>query len=211
MRRLVGMLFLLVAPGLLFAAPANFAQGKDFAVIAPSKLLPRQASKRVMVTEFFSFGCPWCFKLEPTIEQWQKQLPKNVTFERVPVVFEQGWQYYARAYYIADSLGLTHKFMPLLFSAVQKQGLNLKSNAAMIDFFVKNGVSKDIVSSAFESSPTIDAKMSLGAIKMQAYQIVAVPALVVDGKYRTDLRMAKGDSKRMLQIVNYLVKKTNNK
>ncbi len=206
MRRLSLILLFLIMPCLTFAASAQFEKDKDYAVVSASKIAQQQ-SKKIIVEEFFSYGCPWCFRLEPSLETWQKQQPAYVKLERVPVVFEKGWQHYARAYYIADSLGIEKQLTPVLFKAVQKQGEYLQNDANMIALFTKNGVKQDVAQSAFQSSPVIDAKLSEGASLMQAYQVMAVPTFVVAGKYRTDLSMAKGNNQRLLQIVDFLVKK----
>ena len=60
--------------------------------------------------------------------------------------------------------------------------------------------------SAFENSPAIDLRVNNGTNLMANYQISAVPAFVVNSRYKTDLQMA-GDQQRLLEILDYLVKK----
>ena len=207
MRRIGFLSFILVLiPALVFAAPkANFVEGTDYQVL--SDVPVAHNNKQVEVVEFFSFGCPWCYRLEPSIDQWVKTKPKNVEFKRVPAVFQPGWQIYAKAYYTAVALGVEDKIVPKLFAAVQDNGQKLSTEEDMAEFFVKHGVKKEDFESAFSFSPSIDLKMNQGDKLMREYKIFQIPTIVVDGKYYTNSQMAKGDSQRLLDTVDYLIKK----
>lgn len=189
---------LLLVPSLVFAA--DFSEGKDYQVIHN---IP--APKTPTVTEFFSYGCPWCYRIEPQLTQWS-QLNRGATIDKVPVVFRPEWALYAKAYYTAKTLALADKLTPLLFKAIQDEKKPLNSTSAMIDFFVAQGVDRDIAKSAFEHSPTINMQMDNGMALMAQYQINAVPAFVINNKYKTDLRMA-GSPERLFALIDYLCKK----
>lgn len=161
---------------------------------------------KITVTEFFSYGCPWCYQFEPQLHKWLKTKPDNVEFNRAPVIFERYWDNYAKAYYIASALGIEKKMTPKLFKAIQDQNKTLGTLSAMKDFFIAQGVKKDVAQSIFEDSPSLDAEVKQGPQLMQAYQIFVIPAIVIDGKYRTDLRLAL-DEKKLIRIMNFLVEK----
>jgi thiol:disulfide interchange protein DsbA len=193
---------LLLLPTLALAA--SFVEGKDFQIVQnPSA---NAASKQPLIEEFFSYGCPWCFKIEATIEPWISSLGDNVKFERIPVVFKPSWDLYAKAYYTAKILALSDKLNPLLFKTIQVEKNPLESKQSMINFFVAQGVDKEVAKSAFENSPTIDMHVQSGMKLMSIYQINAIPAFVVNQKYKTDLQMA-GSPQRLLEILNYLARK----
>lgn len=200
LKKLIAILFLL--PTLVFAA--DFIEGKDYQVIANP---PAMTSKTPLITEFFSYGCPWCYKIDAPLNQWISSLGHSVQLERVPVVFKPDWELYAKAYYTTKVLALTGKLSPQLFKAIQEEKRPLNSKQAMIDFFVAQGVDREIAKSAFEHSPTIDMQVSNGMTLMANYQINAVPAFVINNKYKTDLQMAQGQE-RLFQILDYLIKKT---
>jgi len=200
LKKLLSILVLL--PAMVFAA--DFTEGKDFQIIAnaaDSKL------KGPAVTEFFSYGCPWCYKMEAPFNAWVGKLGKTVKMERVPVVFKPNWELYAKAYYTAKTLALGEKFNVVMFKAIQDEKQSLSTKQAMIDFFVAHGVDKEVAKSAFESSPTIDMRVNNGMALMAHYQINAVPAFVINNKYKTDLQMA-GSPERLFQIMDYLVRKS---
>ncbi|STX50118.1 thiol:disulfide interchange protein DsbA [Legionella busanensis] len=190
----------------ILAQAENFVIGKDYEVIksAPTK------NTKVTVTEFFSFGCPWCYRIESNLDQWVKQQNGKIHFIRIPVVFNKDWSYYAKAYYTAELLNLSDKLNPLLFKAIQVDKASLNNNQAMINFFVKQGVDKETAESAFMHSPTVDMKINKGNAKMAAYHINVVPSFVVNGQYKTDLQMAQNEE-RLVKILNFLVNQTNQK
>ncbi|CDZ76032.1 Thiol:disulfide interchange protein DsbA precursor [Legionella massiliensis] len=207
LRRLVSII-LLVLP--LIATAEDFVAGKDYELISSSSATTAEKGK-VSVLEFFSYGCPWCYKIEPTLMDWVKKQGDNIQFSRVPVVFHKDWVYYAKAYYTAKLLNLDSKFNPLLFKAVQaKNGPTMSSNEAMINFFVAQGVDPATAKSAFENSTTVDMQVTQGLALMSQDHINGVPALVVNNQYKTDLQMAK-DINRLLQILDFLVAKAKEK
>lgn len=193
---------LLLLPALTFAA--EFTEGKDYTRVSSPQITK---SKTPVITEFFSYGCPWCYKIETPLTEWTDKLGKNAQLERVPVVFKPNWELYAKAYYTAKTLALTDKLSPDLFKAIQEQNNPLASKQSMVDFFVTHGVDREIAKSAFENSPTIDMRVSNGMSLMAQYQINAVPAFVVNNKYKTDLQMA-GSQERLFQILDYLIRKS---
>ncbi|MBN9231189.1 MAG: disulfide bond formation protein DsbA [Legionella sp. 40-6] len=195
--------FFLLLPTLVFAE--NFVQGKDFQLVTPPAGTSRD--KVPLVQEFFSYGCPWCFRIEEPLQQWRSQKGNAIQFERIPVVFKPSWELYAKAYYTAKTLAMNEKFTPLLFRAIQVDKNNLESAPNMINFFVAHGVDREIAKSAFEHSPTIEMKVQTGMALMGSYQINAVPAFVVNHKYKTDLQLA-GSPERLLSILDYLSKKS---
>jgi len=196
-KRLLAVLLLL--PTLVFAD--TFVAGKDYEVISSTDAA---STGKMPVTEFFSFGCPWCFKLEPTLDAWVKKHQDKVTFSRMPVVFHPEWTYYAKAFYAAQLLGIGDKMNPLLFKAIQTDKKPLNSDQSMIDFFVAQGVDKATAESAFTHSTTIDMKIAEGSALMAAYHINAVPAIVINKRYKTDLQMAQGEE-RFFKILDYLI------
>ena len=191
---------MLLVPTILFAD--NFQAGKDYIVLPAAS----QQNTGTEVVEFFSYGCPACYRTEQPLEQWLNSRKGQFVFERVPVVFHPEWKIYAQAYYIAKALSLNEKLSPLLFEAVQKHRNPLSSSKEMIDFFVKQGVKRDLVESAFNDSTQIDLEIAQGMRLMGSYQIRSVPSFVINGKYRTDGELA-GSPERLFKVIDYLLKK----
>lgn len=181
----------------------NFVVNKDYEVINTTA---SQSSKKIKVIEFFSYGCPWCYRIEPTIEKWVKKNNDLIEFTRMPVIFNKDWVYYAKAYYTAELLNMNAKMSPLLFKAIQVDKKKLTTNQSMIDFFTTEGVNKAVAESAFTHSTTIDMKIAEGNEVMAQFHITGVPAFVINNHYKTDLQMAQSEE-RLVQILNYLITK----
>lgn len=191
---------LILFPTLLFAD--EFKAGKDYAELP---VAARQDGQPQLL-EFFSYGCPACYRIEKPLEQWLATKKGTFRFERVPVVFHPEWKIYAKAYYIAKALSMSEKLSPLLFDAIQKNHQGLSTSKEMIDFFVAHGAQRELLESAFNDSTQITLEVGQGMQLMSRYQIRAVPAFIINGKYRTDGEMA-GSPDRLFQVIDYLLKK----
>lgn len=200
-KKLIGLFIFL--PVIALAEP--YIEGKDYQLLSSPEITENK-NKTPIITEFFSYGCPWCFKIDTPLKEWVNKMGGTIQFERVPVVFKPDWELYAKAYYTAKILAFSDKLNPLLFKAIQEDKKPLNSKQLMVDFFVTQGVDKEIAKSAFENSPAIDMRVSEGMALMMRYQINAIPAFVVNNKYKTDLQKA-GSPERLFQILDYLVKK----
>lgn len=208
MKKRLGLFLLLLSSTFISYATPTFVVGQDYKVLDTSSA--RGLSKTagaISVKEFFSYGCPWCFKLEPELKKWKETLPKKVYFERIPVVFEAGWDVYAKAFYASSLLGIESGMSSAIFDEVQEKEKKLDNNQAMINFFVKNGVSDKIAQSAFLSSPTIDAKVVDGIQQMQALQVNSVPSFVINNRYKVDIAMMEGDANKLFRVIGFLIAK----
>lgn len=207
MKKQLFLILLFLIPGFGFAE--TFSAGTDYVVIAKNK---KDATNKetVKVTEFFSYGCPWCYRIEAKLQTWVTQRGKNITFNKIPVVFNKDWEYYAKAYYTAEALSLVKQLSPALFTAIITERRQLNSNQAMIDFFTSHGADPILVKSAFLQSPSIDVEINQSKNKMVKYQVNAIPAFLVNNQFKTDLQMAKNET-RLFAILDFLVKKSTEK
>ena len=182
---------------------ANFIEGQDYEVITETSLINNKKDVAI-VTEFFSYGCPWCYKLEPALDKWLSQQGSKTHFKKVPVIFNKDWEFYARAFYTAQALALNSKFNPALFKAIIDDKQVLNTSEAMINFFIKNGVDAATAKSAFTHSPSIDLDIANSQRLMTKYRIAGVPAFIVNNRFKTNLEMAKSE-KRLFEIINFLM------
>ena len=159
---------------------------------------------KVEVVELFWYGCPHCFRLEPELNKWLKNKPKNVEFIRIPAIFNKTWALHAKAYYTADFLGIMDKIHKPFFDAIHLKKQRLNTAAAVKKFFIQHGVSEKDFDGVFNSFG-VDAKVRRAKELSRQYNISGVPALVVNGKYLTDGPMA-GGRKGMIEVLNYLIK-----
>ena len=102
--------------------------------------------------EFFSYACPHCSAFEPTIEAWEKQLPADVVFRRVPVAFLMNAENFMRTYYALESLGVVEPMQIRSFAPSTSSGKRLEKPARTSPRFVaKNGGDSAKFLAAFKS------------------------------------------------------------
>ncbi len=216
LKRLTLLVVCLMLPTLVLAVP--FHAGKDYKVVnTPQLKWPttrvfntqfKGQHNKVVVTEFFSYGCPACFHFERSLEKWLKTKPKDVSFRRIPVVFNPRWLILAKAYYTAEKLGVVEKITPLMFDAVQVKGINLTNEQQIQEMFAKVGVSATAFRNAFNFAPELAAQLIRGQTLMRVFKIYAIPTVVIDGKYLVNPGMSGGGPEKVIHVMNYLIKKS---
>ena len=108
MRKLVSYLLAALLSVPLLAVSLG-AAGQQFQYGELNPPQPVDSKGKIEVIEFFWYGCPHCYSLEPHIEAWLKKLPPDVEFRRVPAIFNQRWGHDAAIYYTLESMGLLDK------------------------------------------------------------------------------------------------------
>lgn len=181
---LLGLSLLLT--GLAQAAPAV---GKEYTVLNPAQ--PTETGKKIEVIEFFYYGCPHCFNLEPSLEAWRKKLPSDVAFRRVPGVFRDSWLPLTKLYYTFEAMGLTDKLHGDAFNAIHVENVDLGTDKAIVDWVAKHGVDRNKFSATYNSF-AVQNKAQRARAMTQSYGIQGVPTLVIDGKYVTSSGQAGG-------------------
>ena len=181
------------------AMAANFVAGTDYRVVAnPVKV---EVPGKIEVREFFWYGCPHCFVLEPHMQTWLKKLPKDVRFVRTPAAMNPVWEQGARGYYVSEALGVRKRSHLPLFHAIHVNKQQIFDQASQAKFFTRYGVPEAKFNSLFNSF-AITAKVAQSNRLAQQYQLTGVPAVVVNGKY-----VVQGEDAKVTQVVSYLVEK----
>lgn len=165
-------------------SPAPYRRGVNYIPVMPAQ--PTSVNPgQIEVLEFFWYGDPHCFILEPYLESWDKSKPANLVLQRVPVVLNPQGDMAARAYYTAMQLGIIDKANVTIYDAMHANHPNLATEADYENFFTGQlGVS----AKQFEiiwNSITVDAQISQAKVLAQRYGISNVPTLVVNGKWLT--------------------------
>ena len=174
--------FALAAGVLVSAASADtpLVVGKDYAVMSPTLQVDNPAKTELI--EFFSYACPHCNELNPSLMKWADRLPADVTFKRVPVSFNPFYQLMAKLYYTLEAIGELSRLDSAVFDAIHNKGLRLVDEKSIRDWVVAQGVDAKRFSDAFNSFG-VDSKVKQANFLAQTAKIPGVPTLVVDGKY----------------------------
>lgn len=180
----------------------NLAKADDgYEVLTPAQ--PVQNPEKIEVIEFFWYGCPHCYSLEPSIAKWLETKPANVEFIRQPAVFSDLWGKHAKAFFTAQALGVSDKVHADLFDAIQNKKQKLTSEDELAKFFVAHGVKEDDFRAAYNSF-LVDTKLRQAQTMGPRYGITGVPTLIVNGKYRVTATTAKSQE-NMINVMNRLI------
>ena len=183
------------------------AQGKPVEGTHYTKLNPPVAVStppgKIEVVEFFSYGCPHCYALEPTLEPWAKRLPGDVVFKRVPVGFNALYENYQKIYYALEAMGQVDAMHRKVFDAIHQQRQRLDKESDIAAFMAANGIDGAKFIEQYKSF-SVQAKAKQAQQLSQAYKIEGVPAMGVQGRYVTSGSQA-GSNERALAVTDSLV------
>ena len=158
-------------------------------------------NEKITVVEVFSYSCQHCYKLESAINPWVDSLPEDVTFERLPAMFGGIWDLHGRLFLTLQVIKAEQRVHTAVFEAI-RNGNRLATPEAMADLLEVEGISKQLFLGVYHSF-AVQAKVNDAKQKVQAFGVNGVPAMIVEGKYRFDLRA--GGPKGMLKLAERLI------
>jgi thiol:disulfide interchange protein DsbA len=157
----------------------------------------------VEVVEFFWYGCPHCYHLEPELKEWLARQPEQVHFRRMPAANSARWVNHAKAFFAAEQIGALEQLHEPLFKALQEERRPLFSDEELIAFAAEQGIDEDAFRAAYESFP-VDMQVRKSADLATRYGITGVPALVVNGAYVTSPTQT-GSRARTFEVMDALI------
>ncbi len=181
--RSTGWLLTLVIALLAVALPARaeLVAGRDFVAIVPQQTTDNPA--KIEVIEFFSYACPHCSELHPTLSKWSSALPADVVLKRVPITFGRPqWAPLARLFYALEATGDLARLDSAVFETLHRQGGKLFDDQSVIAWATARGIDGKKFTEAYNSFGVL-SRVKQADQMAKAYGIQGVPALAVDGKY----------------------------
>lgn len=184
----------------------SFEEGVHYQVLPTP--VPTSNPEKIEVVAVFAYSCPHCASLEPSLQSWSAQLDDDVYFNHLPAVFSRNWEPLARAYYVAELSNKLDETHLAMFDAIHVQNNRFRSTDDIAAFYANYGIDEGEFMKLYNSF-AVDTRIKQGQALLRGYQITAVPAMVVNGKYHITGAMA-GSNTGMLRVVNYLIEKERN-
>ncbi|MFA0183043.1 thiol:disulfide interchange protein DsbA/DsbL [Vibrio cyclitrophicus] len=185
----------------LSAHAAKFNEGEHY------KVLDLEASKKPMVTEFFSFYCPHCNSFEPIIQQLKQQLPKDAKLQKNHVSFMGGNMGLpmSKAYATMIALKVEDKMVPVMFNRIHNMNKPPRDEAELRQIFLDEGVDEKKFDAAYNGF-AVDSMVRRFDKAFKDSGLSGVPAVVVNNHYLID---AQGINSldEYFELVNFLLKK----
>ena len=164
---------------IIITSPNVFAQ--KYVQISTEK---QQESKSIIVYEFFWYGCPHCYNLEPTMERIEADLDKDTKIVKLPVALRDSWIPHAKLYYALQQMGKIDEVHNLIFEEIHLEDNRLNTEQQMVDFLGKHGIDTNKFIEKYNSFGT-EARIKKASNLEKKYQINSVPTIIVNGKYLT--------------------------
>lgn len=185
------------------AAPFEYEEGTHYVELdIPVKT---RSPDKIVVAEYFSYGCPHCYQFEPMINAWKSDLSGDVEFVRTPAIWNRAYQVYAQTYFAAQALNVLDVVHVPIFQAIHAERRRIDEPELMAELFSEYGVDPVDFAKAYGSFG-VRASVQQAEAKGRAYRARGVPALIVNGKYRIEGNMA-GGSAAMLRVADFLIEK----
>ncbi|MCG9554944.1 thiol:disulfide interchange protein DsbA/DsbL [Vibrio sp. Isolate31] len=185
----------------LSAHAAKFNEGEHY------KVLDLEASKKPMVTEFFSFYCPHCNSFEPIIQQLKQQLPKDAKLQKNHVSFMGGNMGLpmSKAYATMIALKVEDKMVPVMFNRIHNMNKPPRDEAELRQIFLDEGVDAKKFDAAFKGF-AVDSMVRRMDKQFENSGLTGVPAVIVNNKYLVQAQGIKS-TEEYFELVNFLLKK----
>jgi thiol:disulfide interchange protein DsbA len=221
MNRRLAVLSGLLALSLACASDAatEWKEGKHYIPVTPQRT--SVPAGKVEVAEVFSYGCPYCYQIQPVIRKLAAELPPNAQLVYLPASFlpREAWPMYQRSFYAAQALGIMERTHDAVFEAVWKTGelsytdprtRRIKNPLPTIEDAAKvyarlGGVTPEAFLKASKSF-SVDSKMRAADAIVNGTGSLSTPSFLVNGKYRLDAGTAGGYDEA-IELIKYLVAK----
>tara|TARA_B100000035_G_scaffold19898_1_gene15894 strand:+ start:621 stop:1229 length:609 start_codon:yes stop_codon:yes gene_type:complete len=187
----------------MIASHSVFAQ--KYAQISTEK---QTESDQIIIYEFFWYGCPHCFNLEPTMDRIEADLGKDAKIVKVPVALRDSWLPHAKLYYSLSQMNKVEDIHNLIFEEIHLENNRLNNESAMVQFLEKNSINTKDFSEKYNSYGT-EARIKKASNLARKYQINSVPTIVVNGKYLTSGSFVSSYDE-LYSVVNLLVERERN-
>lgn len=183
LKKLLGITLLLL--GVLIGSHVNatITEGKEYTRLkTPQPISPG----KIEVIEFFWYGCPHCYMIEPYVEAWAKKLPPDVTFKREHIIWPGRPDLipHAKIYYTLHAMALDNKYQLATFKAVQRDRVELRREDTLFEWVKQQGLDIKKFKDTYASF-AVQSHIARMQDMTKRYQIEAVPAFIVNGKYLT--------------------------
>ena len=176
-------------------------EGRSYLVLQSRQ--PTRDAGKVEVLELFAYSCGHCNAFEPMIDAWQKKLPRDVLFRRIPVAFREDLVIHQKLYFAIEAMGLVEQLHPKVFAAIHAERKKLDTPDQIGAFVAANGVDRVRFLQLLDSFGIV-AKVKQATALATGYAIEGTPSIGVNGRWLTSGSLA-GSNSKSLSVAEYLL------
>ena len=197
--------YLFLATFLILITSSSHVFAQKYVQISTEK---QQESKSIIIYEFFWYGCPHCYNLEPTMERIEADLDKDTKIVKLPVALRDSWIPHAKLYYALQQMGKIDEVHNLIFEEIHLEDNRLNTEQQMVDFLGKHGIDTNKFMEKYNSFGT-EARIKKASNLAKKYQIHSVPTIIVNGKYLTSGSYVSSYDE-LYSVINLLIERERN-
>lgn len=185
----------------------HWQAGTHYVLVQPSAAMAAAGGK-VTVIEFFWYGSPQCYTLDPHLALWSRRKPENIELRRVPTTWGQYDRPHARLFYTLEMLGRSD-LHAVIFDTIHAQGNRLATTdeqqtlQLQLQFAQAHGIDQQKFLDAYESSAVAE-QLKVSEQLLLHYQVDKLPTLVVNGKYKTDVTRMGRSAELLMRLISDL-------
>ncbi|MCW8890252.1 MAG: thiol:disulfide interchange protein DsbA/DsbL [Sedimenticola sp.] len=169
----------------------DLAEGKYTSLKSP---LPSEelTNKRPYLVEFFWFGCPHCYSLEPLAKAFKQNNP-DFEYIMMPAAPNDRWEIEARLFYAMEALGVKETHFDEIFKlyADKRTEKRYPTLDELVSVMSSSGITKESLAENMQSEE-VNLQIARTKRLFDQAELTGVPALVINGKYQ--LEFSKLDS-----------------
>ena len=167
----------LYALGFVSVSSESDTSGEEFI-----ELDREPTSGPIQVIEFFSYECPACERIDPTMEELRESLPDTVEFRRVHVTFSSRQRLLARAHIALSHHKAMQRNHGRIFRAIHDRNKRFMTDESMGDFVDGFGIEKDTLVGTMSGS-RVEEIMRKNRSLVEEVDVLSIPTLLVGDKY----------------------------
>ena len=168
--------------------------------------LPPADPSKIVVTEFFSYQCPHCYRFAKSYAAWTAGLPADVKTDRAAVAIgHEAWAASSQAFYALSVLKAVPRIDDAFFGAIHQERKPLTDEASITNWVAGQGIDRTQFQNAYRSF-SVQLQTKRADDLSRKVRLPSVPALLIDGKYLVPIA-DDGDFTDQLALAKTLIER----
>jgi len=160
--------------------------------------------KTITMLEFFNYSCGHCYKFLETSKKLRAKFKDKLHHKKYPIYWGNQTPYPAKAFYIADELGLEEEFTQELFDTNFKLNINI-FQPKVIKFLAKEYKIEKEMTAGMQST-AISAKTNESLALAKKYKATETPTIIINDVLKVAPSITKGNVEEMTTNLEVIFK-----
>ncbi len=176
------------------AQPASDPTAGKFTPLKAPLPSEELTDKKPYVVEFFWFGCPHCYSLEPLAKAF-KQANPGFQFIMMPAAPNKRWEIEARLYYAMEALGVKESHFDQVFKlyADKREEKRYPTLDEIVSLMSDAVITKESLETTMNSEE-VSVQIERSKRFFDQAELTGVPSLIINGKYLLEFSKLDGEN-----------------